>query len=484
MYGLTPKLRESVMKTYYLAIDIGASSGRHILGCLNDGRMELQEIYRFPNGMAERNGHLVWDTEELFREIVNGIGKCRELGKIPKYIGLDTWGVDYVLLDAEDQLTGPPYGYRDSRNDGMDQEVYKRISEQDLYKRTGIQKIKFNTIYQLMADQIQESERLQKAKTFLMIPDYFNFLLTGKKCVEYTAASTTQLLNPEDKDWDWNLIRTLGYPEDIFGEIGLPGTVLGPLQKCIADSVGFDAEIILVASHDTGSAVAAVPSTEDTVYISSGTWSLMGVERMAADCSEKSRQLNFTNEGGYEYRFRYLKNIMGLWMIQSIRKELKARGTDLSYDELCKGAAKETIRSIVPCNDDRFTLPDSMIREIQECLRESGQEVPESPYALAAVVYNSLAVCYRETIEGIEEITGKTYDHINVVGGGSNAAYLNQVTANVTGRTVYAGPGEATAIGNLAVQMIRNGELRDLSDARRCISESFGIETFRPENRK
>ena len=469
------------METYYLAIDIGASSGRHILGWLKDGRMELEEIYRFPNGMIEQNGHLIWDTEELFREIVNGIGKCRELGKIPKYIGLDTWGVDYVLLDAEDQLTGPAYGYRDTRNDGMDLEVYRRISEQDLYMRTGIQKIKFNTIYQLMADLKKEPERLGKAKTFLMIPDYFNYLLTGKKCVEYTAASTTQLLDPETKEWDRELIRTLGYPEEIFGEICQPGTVLGSLKKSITNQVGFDAEVMLVASHDTGSAVAAVPSNEDTVYISSGTWSLMGVERMEADCSEKSRRLNFTNEGGFEYRFRYLKNIMGLWMIQSIRKELREQGLELSYDELCKGAAKETITSIVPCNDDRFTMPASMIREIQSCLRESGQEVPEDPYALAAVVYNSLAVCYRETVEGLEEITGKSYDHINVVGGGSNAAYLNQVTANVTGRTVYAGPGEATAIGNLAVQMIRNGELRDLSAARSCIFASFGIEEFRPD---
>ena len=469
------------MKTYYLAIDIGASSGRHILGSLENGRMELREVYRFPNGMAEQDGHIVWDTEELFQEIIAGIRKCRELKLLPKYIGLDTWGVDYVLLDADDRRTGPAYGYRDARNDGMDQEVYRLIPEQELYRRTGIQKIKFNTVYQLMADRVQAPKRLEKARTFLMIPDYFNYLLTGRKYVEYTAASTTQLLNPKTKDWDRDLIRTLGYPEEIFGEILKPGTVLGPLRKSVRDSVGFDAEVMLVASHDTGSAVAAVPSNEDTVYISSGTWSLMGVERTEADCSEKSRLLNFTNEGGYEYRFRYLKNIMGLWMIQSIRRELREQGLDLSYDELCRGAAKETIRSIVPCNDDRFTMPESMIREIQDCLRESGQEVPESPFALAAVVYNSLAVCYKETIEGIEEIAGKHYDHINVVGGGSNAAYLNQVTANMTGRTVYAGPGEATAIGNLAVQMIRNGELRDLSEARRCVFESFGIEAFYPE---
>lgn len=469
------------MRNYYLAIDIGASSGRHILGWIEDGKMMLEEIYRFPNGMIEKDGHLVWDTEALFREIVTGIGRCRELGRIPKYIGLDTWGVDYVLLDEEDHLLGPAYGYRDSRNDGMDEAVYQYLSEEELYARTGIQKIKFNTIYQLMADKEQEPWRLEKAASFLMIPDYFIFLMTGKKYLEYTAASTTQLMDPVSKDWDLELIRKLHYPEKIFGKISAPGTVAGPLRDSIAEQVGFQAEVILAASHDTGSAVAAVPSNEDTVYISSGTWSLMGVERMKADCSPESRILNFTNEGGYEYRFRYLKNIMGLWMIQSVKKELKEQGIDLSYDELSKGAAKETIRSIVPCNDNRFMLPASMIGEIRACLQETGQEVPESPFALAAVVYNSLAVCYRETIEGIEKITGKKYDHINVVGGGSNAAYLNQVTADVTGRTVYAGPGEATAIGNLAVQMIKDGQLKDLDAARQCIFESFGIAEFKPE---
>ncbi|MBQ6550974.1 MAG: rhamnulokinase [Lachnospiraceae bacterium] len=469
------------MKTYYLAIDIGASSGRHILGSMEDGKMVLEEIYRFPNGMIERDGHLVWDTEELFREVMAGIRKCKELGKIPRYVGLDTWGVDYVLLNADGEMIGPAYGYRDTRNDGMEEEVFSRVPEKELYYRTGIQRIKFNTVFQLMADRLQVPERLEKAETFLMIPDYFNYLLTGKACVEYTAASTTELLDPEAKDWDRELIRRLGYPEKIFGEIGLPGTVLGPFSEKTAEEAGFSSEVILVASHDTGSAVAAVPSNEDTVYISSGTWSLMGVERAEADCSEKSRLLNFTNEGGYEYRFRYLKNIMGLWMIQSVRKELKAQGLDLSYDEICKGAAKETISSIVPVNDDRFMMPASMIEEIKACLRESGQEVPESPYAVAAVVYNSLAMCYKETIEGIEEITGKKYDHINVVGGGSNAAYLNEVTANTTGRTVYAGPGEATAIGNMAVQMIRDGVFKSLSEARRCIYDSFGIGVFRPE---
>ena len=466
--------------TCYLAIDIGASSGRHILCEMEDGKLKLQEIHRFENGIIDEDGTYVWDTAKLFNEIVTGLRKCKEAGKIPKSLGIDTWGVDFVLLDQEDRMIGPAVSYRDSRTDGVDQEVYKLIPEDRLYARTGIQKTAFNTIYQLMAVRLQHPEYLDAAKTLLFIPDYFNFLLTGKKAVEYTIASTSQLLLAESKDWDRALLETLGLPESIFPEISKPGTTLGSLSPEIAEKVGFNCEVILPCEHDTGSAVLAVPTNGDTVYISSGTWSLMGIERMSPDCSEKSRELNFTNEGGYDYRFRYLKNIMGLWMIQSVRKELKAQSMEYSYDELCKKAALEQIPSIVPCQDNRFLAPKSMITEIREACRESGQQIPESPFELAAVVYNSLAVCYRETIEGIEEITGKHYDHINVVGGGSNAAYLNEVTAKLTGRTVFAGPGEATAIGNMLVQMLADGIFSDIQEARQCVFESFGISEFRP----
>jgi len=290
-------------------------------------------------------------------------------------------------------------------------------------------------------------------------------------------------VNPETKEWDLELIERLGYPTEIFQKISVPGTVIGELRPALQEEVGFNCKVVLPATHDTGSAVLAVPSNNpDTVYISSGTWSLMGVERMEADCSPESKKHNFTNEGGYQYRFRYLKNIMGLWMIQSVKKEMKEeKGLDWSYGEICEDASRQTISSLVDCNDDRFLAPDSMIQEIQKACRESGQQIPESYGEIASVIYNSLAKCYGDTISEIQEMTGKTYDSISVVGGGSNAEYLNVLTAEYTGRTVYAGPTEATAIGNIMVQMMANGELENLNTARDCVFHSFEVKTYEKE---
>lgn len=464
------------MANYYLGIDIGASSGRHILAHMENGKMVLEEIHRFPNGMSKKDGELCWDTQELFREIKAGMRKCAELGKIPVSVGIDTWAVDFVLLDEQDQVIGNTVGYRDSRTQGMDEKVYETIPLKELYQRTGIQKQMFNTIYQLMALKEKKPEQLAKAKTFLMIPDYFHFLLCGKKCVEYTNATTTQLVSPVTKVWDMGLISSLGYPTDIFPEIRMAGTVLGNLTEEIAKEVGFSCKVVLPATHDTGSAVLAVPSNEEhTLYISSGTWSLMGVERKEADCSIESMRCNFTNEGGYDYRFRYLKNIMGLWMIQSVRKEI---APEQSFGEICDKASKESIKSLVDCNDDRFLAPENMTREVQQACQESGQQVPEGIAQVAAVIYNSLAKCYAETIVEIEEMTGVSYNCIHVVGGGANAAYLNELTAKATGRVVYAGPTEATAIGNLTAQMMANRELTSLSQARKTIFDSFDIKTY------
>ena len=302
---------------YYLAIDIGASSGRHIIGSYENGRLTIEEMYRFPNGMKKNgDGTLVWDSDALFGYVKAGIAECVKKGKSPSYIGIDTWGVDFALLDKDGNRIGDTVGYRDSRNNGMDEEVYKTISLKDLYARTGIQKAIFNTVYQLMAVKKKHPEYLEQAETLLHVPDYFHFLLTGEKTCEYTEATTGQLVCPTTKDRDYELIDMLGYPKKIFQKLIMPGTSIGHLTDKIKEEVGFDLEVVAPATHDTGSAVLAVPTNDDDfIYISSGTWSLMGIQRKEADCSEKSCEMNFTNEGGYAGRFRYLKNIMGLWMI-------------------------------------------------------------------------------------------------------------------------------------------------------------------------
>ena len=465
------------MEKYYLAIDIGASSGRHMLASVADGKMQLEEIYRFPNGMDNVNGTLCWDVKRLFTEIKNGLKKCKELGKIPVSMGIDTWAVDYVLLDKDDRILGDTVGYRDGRTDGMDQKVYEVISQSALYERTGIQKQMFNTIYQLMAVKEQHPESMEQAESLLMIPDYFQFLLTGVKKMEYTNATSTQLIDPKTNDWDYELIEMLGYNRKMFRPVSMPGTVVGNFTKEIQEEVGFDCKVVLPATHDTGSAVLSVPTNDDNaIYISSGTWSLMGIERKEADCSMASMQANFTNEGGYDHRFRFLKNIMGLWMIQSVKKEFEE---DLSFAEICERASKETIDSIVDCNDDCFLAPQSMIKAVQDFCRATGQTVPQTVGEIAAVIYNSLGKCYGDTVKEIEAITGNTYDTIYVVGGGANAGYLNELTAKYTGKNVSAGPTEATAIGNITVQMLHDGVFASLPEARTCIGESFDIKWYR-----
>ena len=464
------------MEQYYLAIDIGASSGRHILGHMEDGKMVLEEMYRFPNGMTEENGQKSWNVKALFRAILEGMKKCKEAGKIPVSMGIDTWAVDFVLLDKKNKMLGDAVGYRDSRTAGMDEKVYEIIPEEKLYERTGIQKQIFNTIYQLMAVKSNNPEILEHAETMLMIPEYFNYLLTGEKASEYTNATTTQLVSPETKDWDYELIDMLGYNKEMFQPVSMPGTVVGEFTQDIQNEVGFNCKVVLPATHDTGSAVLAVPTNDDNaIYISSGTWSLMGIERKEADCSEKSCEMNFTNEGGYAGRFRYLKNIMGLWMIQSVKKEFTE---DLSFAEICERASKETITSLVDCNDDCFLAPKSMIEAVKKFCRDSKQQVPETVGEIAAVIYNSLAKCYGDTIEEIEALTGKKYTTIYVVGGGANAGYLNELTAKYTGKKVSAGPSEATAIGNIVVQMLHDGVFKDLPEARTCVGKSFDVKIY------
>lgn len=466
------------MPKYFLAIDIGASGGRHILGYLEKGRLQLEEIYRFPNGMVEQNGQLIWNVDLLFKEILKGMKRCKELGKIPESVGIDTWAVDFCLLDENGQRLGEAVAYRDARTRGMDRLVYDYISEEELYARTGIQKQPFNTIYQLMALKKQSPELLKQADKLLLIPDYLHYLLTGRCTTEYTNATTTQLVSPVTKDWDWELIDRLEYPRKIFLPLIPPGTAVGYLSESVRAQVGYDCQVVAPATHDTASAVMAVPAEGDyALYISSGTWSLMGTELRQADCSTESRLHNLTNEGGYDYRYRYLKNIMGLWMIQSARKELTR---DLGYETICRLAVESDIESLVDCNDSRFLAPENMTDEIQAACREQGMQVPFGIGQVAAVIYRSLAQCYEDTLHEIQRLTGRKYECIHVVGGGSNADFLNQLTAQAAQIPVLAGPGEATAIGNLCAQMISAGELENLSAARECIRESFTLQKFLP----
>ena len=465
------------MTKYYLAVDIGASSGRLILGHLENGKMELEEVHRFENGMVKKDGELCWEFDRLFQEIKNGLKKCKEIGKIPVSMGVDTWGVDFVLMDKDDKVLGNTVGYRDHRNEGMDEEVYKTISLEDLYARTGIQKAIFNTVYQLMAVKTKHPEYLEQAETMLHVPDYFHYLLTGKKTCEYTEATTGQLVNAETKDWDYELIDKLGYPRKMFQKLIMPGTSVGHFTEEVKAEVGFDVEVVAPATHDTGSAVLAVPANDDDfIYISSGTWSLMGIEREKADCSKKSCEMNFTNEGGYAGRFRYLKNIMGLWMIQFVRHEYDDK---YGFAEICQMAEEaKDFPSRVDANDECFLSPESMIEEVKDYCRRTGQKVPETLGEIATVIYTSLAECYAKTAKELEEMTGRTFSRIHVVGGGSNAGYLNELTARATGKEVHAGPGEATAIGNITAQMLKAEEFKSIEEARTTIHESFGIKVY------
>lgn len=476
------------MTQCHLAIDIGASSGRAIAGTVADGRMELTEVYRFDNGLMRENGRLCWDIDGLAESVISGLAAAHEQGFSPSTIGIDTWGVDYVLLDEDDERTGSCVGYRDARTDGVRDalELAGILSFAEHYRRTGIQYQQFNTAYQLCALARDDRRQLEAATTFLMVPDYLNWVLTGVKANEYTNASTTALVNAETCTWDDELIARLNLPRALFPPLSMPGTPLGSLRPEIARRVGFDAEVVLVASHDTGSAWLAVPARDErAVYLSSGTWSLMGCENRAPICTPASMAANFTNEGGYERRYRYLKNIMGLWMIQNVRTELGARmGEPPSWSDLvaaAEAARAEGFRSVVATDEPEFLAPASMLTALREVAARAGQRVPQTMGEYALVVYDSLAADYARTVAQLSEQTGASYTSINIVGGGSANAYLNQATADACGLVVFAGPTEGTALGNLMVQFIFSGDYASLEEARTAIRTSFDIREYRPK---
>jgi rhamnulokinase len=365
----------------------------------------------------------------------------------------------------------------------MDKKLEHIISSENLYKKTGIQKQMFNTVYQLMAFKEKFPELFDTAETFLMLPDYFNFLLTGIKKSEYTNATSTQIVNSSTRDWDWELIEKLKFNKKIFLPLDLPETTVGNFKQEIINQVGFDCKVIMTASHDTASAVISVPETNEinsSIYISSGTWSLMGIETDIPISTKESMNLNFSNEGGYLYKFRFLKNIMGLWIIQSVRNEINKQ---FSFSELCKMAeSKKNFSSRINVNDSCFLSPKNMINEIQFYCEKTGQPIPHSIAEISSVVYHSLSDSYSKTATEIEKITNKKYEQINIIGGGSHADYLNQLTANKTGKTVYAGPSEASSLGNIIVQMIKNKEFSTLKEAKKSIYKSFEIRKYIPSN--
>ena len=470
-------MSEKNKEKYYLAIDIGASSGRHILGHLENGKLCVEEIYRFSNGAENKDGHLIWDIEGIFEHVLIGMEKCTEAGKIPSAVSIDTWGVDYVLLDNEGNRLCDAVSYRDHRHDDADKAVEKIISMKELYLRTGIQRQQFNTVCQLTAFQNDDPETLRKTHTLLLIPDYLNFLLTGVMRTEYTNASTTGLLDAILGTWDLDLIRKLNIPSHIFTPISEPGTLIGPVKENIAKRIGYYPLVYMTTSHDTASAILAVPAQSDTdfAYISSGTWSLMGTELTRPNLSYISLKYNFTNEGGYKRRYRYLKNIMGLWIVQRLKAE---NAPDISYEEFSRRASEKETEGLVDVNDNRFLSPSNMLIEINTYLYESGQNTAEDVFEAASVVYRSLAKCYAKAISEMEDLLEKKFDVINIVGGGSNSDFLNSLTAQITGKKVQAGPSECTAIGNMLTVMISSGEIKDLWEARETVKRSFDVKEY------
>ncbi len=448
---------------YYLAIDIGASSGRHILGYIDNGRLKLEEIHRFENYITNQNSTLVWDIEHLVNEVKKGIAKCKEIGKIPCTVAIDTWGVDYVLLDENKKEIKPCYCYRDSRTNAVVDEVESLVFPAQLYAKTGIQKQNFNTIYQLYADK--KSGKLLNAKYFLMMPEYLSFKLTGVYKNEYTNATTTGLVNAKTKTWDNDILSALDLPSELFGALNTPSSLVGDLSADIQKAVGFNCAVLFAPSHDTASAVCACPMADNDLYISSGTWSLIGTEITQPILSDNARKLNFTNEGGIDYRFRFLKNYMGMWLFQNIRRNLNK---SMTYDEMMEFAKSSNSYKYFDVNDSTLVAPKNMIDAIGKLIGSDDLGL------ILNSAYHSLAKSYSEAVTEIEAVTGKRFNAIHIVGGGCQDKYLNILTRDYTGKSVTAGPIEATATGNIVSQIMHDKKI-SLATARDLIKKSFDI---------
>ena len=468
--------------TIHLAIDIGASGGRHIAGWVDSGRIVTQEVYRFENGAEMKSGHLAWDIEALFSHVVAGLAAAKMLGLTPASVGIDTWGVDFVLLDKDDNLVGNAIAYRDSRTEGVDALLEKTLPFDRHYRLCGTAKQPFNTVYQMIAALREHPEYRDTVRDFLMIPEYLSYRLTGKKAHEWTNLSTASLMDVRERTWSAEVRRAADLPDHWFETpIAAPGTSLGGLLPEIAECIGYDTQVILPATHDTGSAYMAVPARDDgAAFLSSGTWSLLGVELPEPIPTDESRIAGFTNEGGYGYNTRYLKNIMGLWMLQCIRRET---GKKHSYADMAQMADESHYPAWIDAGDNRFLAPHSMLDEVKAALAEQGAPEPETLGDIIRAVTVGLAVCYKKAIAEMEDLTGRKFTSLNIVGGGSQNVTLNRLTALHTGLPVLAGPAEGTALGNLAAQMIACGTFASLEDFRRALRESCDLTEYEGGNR-
>ncbi len=477
------KLRaDFIMPTHYLACDLGADSGRVILGTLANGKISLEELHRFPTGATKVGAALHWEFDRLLNELKTGLKKAAAKNLSIASISTDSWGVDYVIYDERGLPLSPVWCYRDARTERGVETVREKVEWPVIYAETGIQFMALNTIYQVVTEP---AERLAQAKHLLLIGDAFNYFCSGIARNEVSNASTTQLYNPQTKTWSRKLFSALGLREDLFAPICASGTRLGPMKKSLADEVGLPPiEVVASCSHDTGAAVAAVPASgDDWAYLSSGTWSLMGVEKLQPVINEQSRELGFTNEIGYGDTTRLLKNIVGLWLIQESRRHWNKTGHQLEFAELERLAvAAPPFVSLINPDDPRFLSPDNMPEKIAAFCRETGQPVPADIGACVRCIYESLALFYRCTLHKLERLTGKKIGRLHIVGGGSKDATLNQFTANATKIPVLAGPTECAALGNILVQAIALGHLESHAAARGVVRNSFALKTFTPQD--
>jgi rhamnulokinase len=469
---------------HYIACDLGAESGRVMLGRLEQGRLTLEEMHRFPSAAVQVLGSYRWDVLRIFEELKTGL-RCVGDRRIPvASVSVDSWGVDYVLINSVHPMLSPPFHYRDARTESTYERVLKKVGAELIFAETGIQFMPINTIYHLVSDAEKSPALLEVADCFLTIGDYFNYLFSGVPRVDESNASTTQLYNPRTRTWSKTLIERCGLPQKLFPQLVASGTILGPLLPEMVAETGLpEVQVVATCSHDTGAAVAAVPAQgdDDWGYLSSGTWSLLGLEAPQPLISEKVRLHNFTNEAGYGGTTRFLKNIVGLWILQQSRRQWAQEGQGFDYATLTKEAeAAEPFRSLIDPRAPRFLKPGNMPERIVAYCRESGQLAPVTPGQFTRCILESLALLYRVTLEEMEQLTGRTVARLHVVGGGSQSALLNQFTANATQRLVIAGPFEAAAIGNVLLQAVALGHLDSLAAVRQVVRDSFALQTFKP----